>query len=226
MACIILVGLIVAGLMIILFVLLTDGRYFGKQLMYWFYDRAGPAIFSSRSEATQWHSLIKSIGLQENERVLDVGTAVGDFPLSIASIPSFQGQVVGVDWSPQMIGVAQDKARRRGLEGRVRFEVVDVREGLPFAAEEFDVIVCLGLLETLPQPEGVLKELRRVLSEDGAMVLSLYQGWSARSAALSLEWYERHLDTLGLDKLKVIPCRGHHDAVIARPNQRGQGSAA
>ncbi len=213
---IILIGLVGAGLLALLFVLLTDGRYFGKRLMYWVYDRLGPAVFSAHSEAERWRSLVRSIGLQGDEHILDVGTAAGDLPLSIASTPDFRGQVVGVDWSPRMIGVAREKARQHGLEDRARFEAVDVRAGLPFAAGEFDVLVCLGLLETLPEPAGVLKELKRVLKEDGVMVLSLYRGRAARSVALSLEWYKEHLGILGLDELKTVPCRGHHDAVIAR----------
>lgn len=218
------VGLVVVT--IILFVLLTDGRYFGKQLVYWVYDRIGPAVFSAHSEVERWRSLMERVGMQGEERVLDVGTATGDLPLSIAGMPGFQGQVVGIDWSPRMMGVAREEARRRGLAERVRFEVVDVREGLPFATGEFDVIICLGLLETLPGPEEALEELRRVLGEDGVMVLSLYRGWTSRSAALSLDWYESHLGALGLNELEVVPCRGHHDVVIARSEGQGQHSVA
>lgn len=216
---IILIGLAGAGLLTLLFVLLTDGRYFGKRLMYWVYDRFGPAIFSAHSEAERWRSLARSVGLQGGERILDVGTAAGDLPLSIASMPDFRGQVVGIDWSPRMIDVARKKAQQQGLEDRARFEAVDVREGLPFAAGEFDVLICFGLLETLPEPAGVLKELKRVLKEDGVMVLSLYRGRAARSVALSLKWYKEHLNTLGLDELKTVPCRGHHEAVIARSDR-------
>ena len=220
MVWIILVSLMAAGSMVILFVLLTDGRYFGKRLMYWVYDHVGLAVFSARSEGDQWRSLAESMGLQGNESVLDVGTATGDLPLSIASLSGFQGRIVGVDWSPQMIRRAREEADRRGLEDRVQFEVVDVREGLPFDGGEFDAIICLGLLETLPKPEKVLAELRRVLRVGGVMALSLYQGWASKSVALSLEWYESHLGLLGVDKIEVVPCRGHHDVIIARFNQR------
>jgi ubiquinone/menaquinone biosynthesis C-methylase UbiE len=212
------VGLLVAGLMIVLFILLTDGRYFGKRLMYWVYDRVGPAVFSARSEGEHWRSLVESMGLQGSESVLDVGTAAGDLPLSIASLSGFQGRIVGVDWSPRMIERALDEASHRGLGDRVRFEVVDVREGLPFGAGEFDAIVCLGLLETLPKPEKILEELRRVLKEGGVMALSLYQGWASKSVALGLGWYKSHLGPLGVGKIEVVPCRGHHDVVIARFN--------
>lgn len=215
---------VVAGLLIALFVLLTDGRYFGKRLIYWVYDRAGPAIFSARSEEEQWRSLFASVGLEGDGRLLDVGTAAGDLPLSVATRPGFAGQAVGVDWSPRMIEAAREEARRRGLGDRVRFDVVDVREGLPFAAAAFDVVVCLGLLETLPGPARVLAELRRVLRGDGVIVLSLYRGWAARPVALSLAWYEQHLGSLGFDELRVVPCRAHHDVVIARSGQEGNRS--
>ena len=72
------------------------------------------------------------------------------------------------------------------MAGRARFKVVDVRTGLPFDAEAFDVVFCLGLLETLPEAERVLAELRRVLRENGVLALSVYRGWTAGSAALSL----------------------------------------
>lgn len=215
-----LAGLITAGLLIILFVLLTDGRYFGKRLMFWVYDRIGPALFSSRSDARQWRALVESLGLQGDESVLDVGTATGDLPLTIASMPDYRGEVVGVDWSPRMIQQAREEARRRGLGDSVRFEVVDVRKGLPFGVGEFDVITCLGLLETLPGQESVLQEFRRVLKKDGVMVLSLYRRWASRGVALSLEWYEKRLRALGADEITVVPCRGHHDAVVVRFTQQ------
>jgi ubiquinone/menaquinone biosynthesis C-methylase UbiE len=218
---IILPGFGVAALLVVLFVLVTDGRYFGKRLTYWVYDFVGPAVFSARSETEQWHALLRSVGLQGDESILDVGTAAGDLPLSIASMPDFRGQTVGVDWSPRMMEAARREARRRGLEGRARFEVVDVRKGLPFAAGEFDVVFCLGLLETLPGPELVLEELGRLLKPGGVMVLSLYRGRAARSAALNLGWYEQHLGMLGMDDLKVLPFRGHHDVVIARSSGKG-----
>lgn len=213
----VLAGLVGAGLLVVVFVIVTDGRYFGKGLMYWVYDRVGPVAFAARSKAEQWRPVIEAVVLRGDEYVLDVGTATGDLSLSIADLPGFRGHIVGVDWSPRMIAAAREQARRRGLDGRLRFQVVDVRDGLPFDTDEFDVVFCLGLLETLPGRARVLAELRRVLKRDGTMVLSQYRGWSAKSVALSLMWYGRHLSALGLGDLTVLSCRRHHRVVIARP---------
>jgi ubiquinone/menaquinone biosynthesis C-methylase UbiE len=201
---------------VILFVLLTDGRYFGKPLVRWLYDRLGPSIFGTQSETARWQALAQELHLAGGEQILDVGTAIGDLPLALAAMPGFCGQVVGVDWSTQMIATAQKNAVRRGLHDRARFQVVDVREGLPFRDGEFDVVCCIGLLETWPHPEQILGELCRVLAPGGALVLSLYRGLFATSAALSLKWYQEHLAQTGLTHLRVTSCRRTQDLVIAR----------
>jgi SAM-dependent methyltransferase len=203
-------------LFLVAFVLVTDGRYFGKRLTYWVYDRFGPAIFGARSEAGQWRELVESLQLRGDESILDVGTAVGDLPLTIAGMAGFHGHVTGIDWSPRMMAAAHAEAGRRGLGSHATFQVADVREPLPFDAGQFDVVFCLGLLETLPHPERILRELRRVLKPEGALVLSLYRGGAAWSVALGLDWYREHLAALGLRDLQVVSCRRHHDVVLAR----------
>ncbi|HZD40610.1 MAG TPA: methyltransferase domain-containing protein [Terriglobales bacterium] len=115
--------------LLILFVVLTDGRYFGKGVMHWVYDCLGPMMFGAQSEAARWRSLSEKVRLRGNERVLDVGTAVGDLPLTLVAMPGFRGRAVGVDWSQRMIEVATEEAKRRGLDGRVEFRVVDIRAG-------------------------------------------------------------------------------------------------
>ncbi|HDL86071.1 MAG TPA: class I SAM-dependent methyltransferase [Candidatus Acetothermia bacterium] len=216
------IGLTLLGIvvLVILLVLVTDGRYFGKGLMLFVYDHVGPKVFGAHRESGTWHRLIDKLDLRGDERVLDVGTAVGDLPLTLASMPSFRGQVVGVDWSQRMVTTASEEAKQRGLERRVAFQVADLRQGLPCGDGEFDVVICLGLLETLPSPERALQELRRVLMPDGTMVLSLYSSglWS-KVSALSLAWYEKHLAALGLERVETVPCRRSQDAVIAWPRK-------
>ena len=208
-----LTALVIVGLPA-LFVVLTDGRYFGKPLVRWIYNRFGAPIFSARSEAERWRRLAETLPLRGDEAILDVGTAVGDLPLTIAALPNFWGRVAGVDWSPRMAGAAQNRARRQRTAAH--FAVVDARHALPFAGGLFDVVFCLGLLETLPQAEQLLAELARVLKAEGTLVVSLYRGWSAWSAALSADWYRQHLPAPGEWELQIAPCRQNQDVVIAR----------
>jgi hypothetical protein len=52
---------IAAGLAIILFVLLTDGRYSGKRLMYRVYDSVGAAVFSAHHETERWRGMLRGL---------------------------------------------------------------------------------------------------------------------------------------------------------------------
>jgi ubiquinone/menaquinone biosynthesis C-methylase UbiE len=212
---IILIG--VSGVVLaLLIILITDGRYFGKPITRWIYNRIGPAMFGTFSESSLWRDLSDRLGLRGDEIMLDVGTAVGDLPLSLAGRSRFQGYICGVDWSPRMIAAAQNEAKRRKLDGCTGFQVVDLRAGLPFEASHFDVVFCFGLLETWPHPETMLAELARVLKPQGKLVLSLYRGHASKLASLSLSWYRDHLTPLGFADISDLPLRRSHDVLVAQ----------
>lgn len=210
----IIIIVVIAGL-IISFIVLTDGRYFGKWLVFWIYDRFGAAMFGGRSEAIRWQRLAGLLALRGDERMLDVGTAVGDLPLSFAAQPDFHGHAVGLDWSPQMMVVARQAAQQRGLSQRVSFVRGDARRPLPFACESFNVIICLETLETLPHPEQILSETLRILRPDGRLVFSVYRGILVHSVSLSLDWYEKQLKPLGFN-LQRVELRQNCDIVIGK----------
>ena len=87
---------------------------------------------------------------------------------------------------------------------------------MPFENDNFDVIFCLGLLETLSQARKVLAEFKRVLKPEGTLVLSLYRGWASLGASLSYDWYKLNLFELGAKNLRIVPCRQNQDVVIAQ----------
>jgi SAM-dependent methyltransferase len=49
----------------------------------------------------------------------------------------------------------------------------DVSEGIPFPDASFDHVFCIEVLEHVPNPYGALAEIRRVLRNDGVLVLSV-----------------------------------------------------
>lgn len=99
--------------------------------------------------------------LGRGDRVLDVGCGVG----YAASLLSDAGLgVAGVDISETAIALARER-----LPGA---ELVPARPDgrLPWGDGAFDGLVCLGVLEHVPAPEGVLAECRRVLRTGGTAV--------------------------------------------------------
>ncbi len=195
----------------ILFVIVTDGRYFGKRLIFWIYDRFGAVMYGGRGEAARWQQLAGLLDLQGDERVLDVGTAVANLPFTLTAQLNFQGHVTGLDWSPKMLATA----RRRGLSRQVSLVRGDARRPLPFASSTFNVITCLETLETLPHPDQILNEIIRTLRPDGILVFSLYKGVLALTASLSLDWYQQQFQSYGFN-LQLVQFRQNYDIIIGR----------
>ncbi|UCC93299.1 MAG: methyltransferase domain-containing protein [Thermoplasmata archaeon] len=107
--------------------------------------------------------------LGPEDRVLEVGTGTGNIALHIA--PHVRS-VVGVDISPEMVGVARGKLDRTELTN-VEFEVGDAYD-LPFKDGSFDRVVFVNVLQTMKSPERAVKEAHRVLREGGEVVSVTY----------------------------------------------------
>lgn len=101
-------------------------------------------------------------------RALDLGCGTGVITLSLAE----RGfGVVGVDHSPDMLAVAEQKLERRGASGKHKLMTADVRD-LPFASDEFDCVTCQGLLHHLEDIRPCIAELARVLKPGGFFYVS------------------------------------------------------
>jgi len=56
---------------------------------------------------------------------------------------------------------------------RWKLAVADVRAGLPFCDEAFDIVICEQVLEHLAHPENTLLEIGRVLRPGGLLILGV-----------------------------------------------------
>jgi ubiquinone/menaquinone biosynthesis C-methylase UbiE len=96
---------------------------------------------------------------------LDAGSGTGFLSLELAARGH---RVIGVDFAPSMIALAERKAAERGLT--VRFEQADA-EQLPFAPAVFDLVISRHVLWTLPHPEAAIDEWIRVLRPGGRLAI-------------------------------------------------------
>jgi SAM-dependent methyltransferase len=101
--------------------------------------------------------------LAPSRRVLDAacGEGYGTAMLAAASARS----AVGVDLDEETI------AHARSRYPDAEFAAGDARR-LPFADGSFDLVVSFETIEHVPDPEGVLDEFRRVLGDDGLLIVS------------------------------------------------------
>jgi len=106
--------------------------------------------------------------LDEGQRVLEIGSGWGGMAMYLAE--SSGVDVTGITLSTEQLRVSRDRAEKRGLSSRVRFELQDYRT---MKAKPFDRIVSVGMFEHVgPSNYGrFFRKAAELLDEDGVMLL-------------------------------------------------------
>ena len=117
--------------------------------------------------------LAELVDLRPGERVLDLACGTGDWTRCAAARVGPQGQVVGLDISPEMLAVARRKDGAGPGDAPIEW-----REGsadaLPFPGAAFDVVCCqLGMM-FFSDRIAALREMRRVLVPGGRLALMVW----------------------------------------------------
>jgi arsenite methyltransferase len=110
------------------------------------------------------------LNLRPGETVLDLGSGAGIDALLAAARVGPDGQVIGVDMTPEMIERARDNAEKAGASH------VDFREGrleaLPVADASVDAVTSNCVINLVPDKTRVFREVSRVLRPGGRLVFS------------------------------------------------------
>ncbi len=116
----------------------------------------------------RWRRLVVRLATEKApRRILDVATGTGDVALLLKRARP-EAEVVGGDFTPQMLELARAKAERAGVD--VRFVEADAL-ALPFADASFDAItVAFGFRNFADYGRG-LAEFQRVLAPGGRAVI-------------------------------------------------------
>ena len=119
-------------------------------------------------------------------RILDIGCGAG-FVLSVLKKKGFR--VSGVDLSPRAAEVAN-------IDYGVDVQVGDLKN-MSFSEKEFDVVLLLHTLEHLANPRVILKQIKRILADQGRLVLQVPNIESIQFKLFGTRWYgldvPRHL---------------------------------
>lgn len=111
-----------------------------------------------------WHRYCAALPLARGKRVLDAACGEGYGSHLLAQSAR---EVVGVDIAEEAIAHARTRYARAGLQF-IRGSVTD----LPLGAGSVDLIVSFETIEHLAEQREMLREFRRVLAPDGALVIS------------------------------------------------------
>lgn len=120
---------------------------------------------ADRTECLLWQSHFSQTLGEKSLKILDVGTGTGFIALNLAELGH---QVTGIDLGEMMLEKARLKADKTGLA--TTFLLGDA-EHPNFPDHSFDVIICRHVFWTLLEPEQTLAEWKRILTDDGLVVL-------------------------------------------------------
>jgi ubiquinone/menaquinone biosynthesis C-methylase UbiE len=114
------------------------------------------------------HKKMKLVSSYVNpgESLIDVGCGTGEF---VVQFKDRFNRLVGIDTSSHAI---EFTARRLGNNRNVRLEC-GALGSFHFPAEDFDVCLCLDVLEHVETPLLLLQEIHRILRPEGEIVVTV-----------------------------------------------------
>ncbi len=150
------------------------GRYAG--LYDWFLRKDAPAY-----EAI----IARMRPAVRGKTVLEAATGTGRIAKNLLHDA---GHIEAVDAAPQMIA----EAKKGCASAALHFSVQDLFH-LPYADESFAVVIAANVLHVVPEPEKALAELRRVLTNDGLLIVPTFAHGQMRLRARIKSWCMRRI---------------------------------
>lgn len=146
----------------------------------------GPAFQIGRMRS------VARINALDCQRVLEVGVGTG------LSLPKYRRDkdVVGIDVSPEMLAIAQRRARRlKNVTGLVEMDA----QRLGFDSDRFDAVVAMHVMSVVPDPQACLAEMQRVCRPGGTILICNHfagkgDKWITRRIQPLAKWLGWHPD--------------------------------
>jgi ubiquinone/menaquinone biosynthesis C-methylase UbiE len=173
----------------------------GYDLLLWLITRGREHAFREK--------MLQFAHLQPGESVLDVGCGTGTLAILGKQQVGANGEVCGIDASPEMIARAQKKARKAGVD--VSFKNA-YAQSLPFPEARFDVVVTTVMLHHLPKKAraDLANEICRVLKPGGRVLAIDFGGTAPKRKTLIDHIHRRHGQIDVKDIIALFSNKGLH----------------
>lgn len=111
--------------------------------------------------------MLSALACPAGGTILDAGCGPGEHSIRVAQAGH---DVVALDLSEAALQEGRRRAKRAGVEERIRFQQGDLTR-LDFADHSFPAVFCWGVLIHIPQIEQALEEMVRILQPGGRLAL-------------------------------------------------------
>ncbi|MFE8702238.1 demethylmenaquinone methyltransferase [Cytobacillus sp. FJAT-54145] len=131
------------------------------------YDKMNSVI--SFQQHKKWREdTMKKMQVEKGKKALDVCCGTADWTIALANEVGKTGEVVGLDFSKNMLKIGEEKVKNLNLD-QVTLMHGNAME-LPFPDDTFDYVTIGFGLRNVPDYLQVLKEMNRVLKPGGIAV--------------------------------------------------------
>lgn len=145
-----------------------------------------------------WRSFtVKKVPPRTQSPILDVCTGTGDLALAYWKAAGKQVDVIGTDFTPQMLEIAREKFTRQhsaqdNQHSKVEFHEADTQE-LPFEDNRFQIVsVAFGLRNVADTRNG-LREMMRVCEPGGSVAILEFSNPTFPGLAGMYRWYFKNV---------------------------------
>ena len=155
--------------------------------------------FSVKSQGR--YNYVAELPVQSGFRVLDLGCANGSWSRLIAERVGLLGQVIAIDHDAELIHQAKSSIQNTHLDGRLRFEVVDIGRDFAHQQTNFNVVTAFNVGSLLSDPFAALKKIAKMLKAlDGTLIL--------KDSAISSDFYWPMESDLASEIHRKLSCGG------------------
>src|SRR5437899_8721502 len=124
-------------------------------------------IWQAARVAPTTERFFREAGIGPGQRVLDIGSGVGDVAMLVARVVGPSGEVVAIERDPKFIAKARARVTEAGFHN-IRFNELNVDEILD--EKPFDAAVGRFILMYLPDPVAALRSISQVVRSGGMFV--------------------------------------------------------
>ncbi len=149
----------------------TVEKYFSRRSEYWdslYSDPEGPEAFTKYELKRRKELVFDLIGNRPDgdiKTALDLGCGAGQY---MAHLAQMGFDCCGADISEEMLQIAREKIP---VSPSVKWIRSDCRS-VPMEDHFFDLVLCAGVLEYLPDDLQAMQEIRRLVTPGGSVILT------------------------------------------------------